>query len=103
LIAVRDGIAHLADATEATVEEVLVPYLKASEELRAALVVDVDRTVYWGRFNDLVESALKENVEQARLRVDGKLAVARNKFAQRFAEVDETTKKAMLTAIEASY
>jgi hypothetical protein len=102
LVWVRDGIAHLADATAATVDEVLVPYLKTSEELRGALI-DVDRSTYWSGFTDLVESALRENVEQARLRVDAKIAVARDEFARRFAEVDEATKKAVVTAIEASY
>jgi hypothetical protein len=102
LIWVRDGIAHLADATAASVDDVLVPYLKTSEALRGALV-DVDRAAYWGRFIDLVETALKENVEQARVRVEGKITVARDEFARRFAEVDETTRKALLTAIEASY
>ena len=101
LIWVRDGIAHLADASAATVDEVLVPYLKASEELRE--VLGVDRSGYWGAFGDLVDSALKERVEQARLRVDAALAVARGEFARRFAEVDATTKKAVLDAIEASY
>jgi len=55
LIWVRDGIAHLADASAATVDEVLVPYLKASEELRE--VLGVDRSGYWGAFGDLVDSA----------------------------------------------
>lgn len=102
LIGVRDGIVHLADASAATVEDVLVSYLKASEELRTALA-DVDRPTYWGGFTELVDSALRENVEQARLRVDGKLAVARAEFARRFTELDEATKKAVLTAIGASY
>lgn len=101
LIWVRDGIAHLADASAATVDEVLVPYLKASEELRGAL--GVDRSDYWGGFTDLVDSALKEHVEQARLRVDAALAVARAEFAKRFAEVDEPTRRSMLDTIEASY
>lgn len=102
LIWVRDGIAHLADATAANVDDVLVPYLKTSEELRSALV-DLDRQAYWGGFTYLVETALKENVEQVRVRVEAAIAVARDEFARRFAEVDEATKKAVLTAIEASY
>jgi hypothetical protein len=101
LIWVRDGIAHLADASAATVDEVLVPYLKASEELRQAL--GIDRSVYWGGFTDVVDSALREHIEQARLRVDSALAVARAEFARRFAEFDETTRKAVLNAIEAGY
>jgi len=101
LIWVRDGIVHLADASAANVDEVLVPYLKASEELRK--VLGVDRSAYWNEFDDLVDSALKEHVERAHLRVDAALAVARGEFARRFAEVDATTKKAVLDAIEASY
>ncbi len=101
LVWVRDGIAHLADASAATVDETLVPYLKASEALRGTL--GLERTVYWGGFNDLVDSALREHVKQARLRVDAALAVARGEFDRRFAEVDEATKQAVISAIEASY
>ena len=101
LILVRDGVVHLADASAASTEEVLVPYLKASEELRELL--GIDRTAYWGGFVDLVDQALKENVEQARLRVEAALAVARSEFEQRFGQVTEEARKAMLAGIEASY
>lgn len=100
LISVRDGVAHLADASAADVDEVLIPYLKASEVIREEL--GIDRSTYWGSFTDLVDSALKEYVEQARLRVDAALAVARAEFERRFAELDETT-KVVVDAIEASY
>jgi hypothetical protein len=101
LIWVRDGVVHLADASSATVDELLVPYLKASEELRK--VLGINQGVYWGRFIDLVDHALKEHVKQARLRVEAALAVARTEFERRFAEVGEDTKKAVLIAIEESY
>jgi hypothetical protein len=68
LILVRNGIAHLGEASASDADDVLVAYLKASEELRDTL--DVDRSSYWGEFLDLVDSALKENVEKARLRVE---------------------------------
>jgi hypothetical protein len=82
-------------------DDVLVPYLKASEELRTAL--DVDRAVYWGEFIDLVDSALKENVEKARLRVETALAIARQEFEKRFGELDSATREAMLRVIEGGY
>jgi hypothetical protein len=101
LIWVRDGVVHLADASAATVHEVLVPYLKASEELRE--VLGIDRGAYWNGFVDLVDEALKEHVEQARLRVEAALAVARREFERRFAKDSDGAKKAVLTAIEESY
>jgi hypothetical protein len=101
LIWVRDGVAHLADASSASVDEVLVPYLKATEELRE--VLGIDRAQYWGAFRELVGQALHEHVEQARLRVEAALAVARAEFERRFATVGEDAKKAVLTAIEESY
>jgi len=101
LIWVRDGVVHLADASAATVEEVLVPYLRASEELRDAL--GLDRSAYWGDFIDVVDSALREHVKEARLRVESALAVARAEFARRYGDLDEKTKAAMVAAIEASY
>jgi hypothetical protein len=101
LIGVRDGVVHLADASSASVDEVLVPYLKASEELRE--VLGIDKALYWDGFRDLVDQALKEHVEKARLRVEAALAVAGAEFERRFAEVGEAAKKAVLAAIEESY
>ena len=74
LVLVRNGVAHLGEATADDGDDVLVPYLKASEELRGAL--DLDREAYWGEFVELVDSALKENVEKARLRAESALAIA---------------------------
>lgn len=101
LIWVRDGVAHLADASPASVEKVLAPYLKASEELRA--VLGTDKGLYWGGFGDLVDQALKEHVQQARLRVDAALTVARAQFERRFVDLAEDAQKAVLAAIEESY
>lgn len=101
LILVRNGVAHLGEASSDEADDVLVPYLKASEELRTAL--DVDRAVYWGEFIDLVDSALKENVEKARLRVETALAIARQEFEKRFGKLDSATREAMLRVIEGGY
>lgn len=101
LILVRNGVAHLGEASESDAEDVLVPYLKASEEFRGAL--DLDRAAYWGEFIDLVDSALKEHVQKARLRVETALAVARKEFEKRFGALDEATRQAVFRAIEASH
>jgi predicted transcriptional regulator len=101
LILVRNGVAHLGEAATNDADEVLVPYLKASEELRGAL--DEDRASYWGEFLDLVDSALKENVEKARLRIQTALALARQEFEKRFGALDSTTREAMLRVIEFGY
>jgi len=101
LILVRNGVAHLGEASTSDADDVLVPYLKASEELRAEL--DVDRASYWGEFVDLVDSALKENVEKARLRVETALAIARQEFDKRFGALDDATRAAMLRVIESGY
>lgn len=101
LILVRNGVVHLGEASSSDSDDVLVPYLKASEELRAAL--DLDPAAYWGEFIDLVDSALKEHVEKARLRVETALAVARKEFERRYGELDETTRQALRRVIEASY
>ena len=101
LILVRNGVAHLGEASRDDAEEVLVPYLEATEDLRAGL--DLDRAAYWGEFVDLVNSALRENVERVRLRVETALAVARQEFERRFAALDDATREAMLRVIETSY
>jgi hypothetical protein len=58
LILVRNGIAHLGEASVSDADDVLVAYLKASEELRDTL--DVDRGSYRGEFLDLVDSAFEK-------------------------------------------
>ena len=98
LVLVRNGVAHLGEATADDGDDVLVPYLKASEELRGAL--DLDREAYWGEFVELVDSALKENVEKARLRAESALAIARQEFEKRFGALDEPTRTAMLRVVE---
>jgi hypothetical protein len=98
LILVRNGVAHLGEASSDDADGVLIAYLKASEELRAAL--EIDRNGYWGEFVDLVESALKENVQNARLRVESALANARQEFDRRFGALDDPTRQAMLRVIE---
>lgn len=101
LILVRDGVVHLADASSATVEEVLVPYLKASEDLRE--VLGIEREAYWDGFVGLVNHALKENVEQVRLRVQAALTVARTNYDERFGALDDDVRKTFVTVIEESY
>lgn len=101
LVDVRNGVAHLGEVEADDADRVLVPYLKASEALRDAL--GIDRSLYWGEFNDLVDTALKENVVKARLRVETALANARQEFERRFGELDEKTKGAMLGLIESGY
>ena len=101
LVLVRNGVAHLGEATADDGDDVLVPYLKGSEELRGAL--DLDREAYWGEFVELVDSALKENVEKARLRAESALAIARQEFEKRFGALDEPTRTAMLRVVEAGY
>lgn len=74
---------------------------KASEEFRAAL--GLDPASYWGEFVDLIDSALKENVKQARIRVETALAIARKEFERRLGALDDKTREAMLQVIEAGY
>jgi hypothetical protein len=101
LIDVRNGVAHLGEVQSEDADRVLVPYLQASEALRET--VGIDRGAYWGEFTDVVDSALKENVEKARVRVETALAIARTEFARRFDSLDDATKTAMLGLVEAGY
>src|SRR5438309_2029939 len=48
-------------------------------------------------------TALEENVEGARLRVETALAIARREFERRFGALDDPTREAMLRVIEAGY
>lgn len=101
LIRVRNGVVHLGELSATDTSDVLVAYLKASEELRDAL--DIERAEYWQGFASLVDSALKEHVTQARLRAETALAAARAEFERRFRDFDDVAREATLRAIEASY
>jgi hypothetical protein len=102
LIDVRNGVAHLGEVqSEEDADRVFVPYLRASEALRET--VGIDRGSYWGEFTDLVDSALKENVAKARVRVETALAIARTECARRFGSLDDATRQAILSVVEAGY
>lgn len=78
LIAVRNGVAHLGHASKTDASDALIPYLKASEALRASTATD--QRSYWGDFAPLVASALQANVEQTLLTVERALVIARQEF-----------------------
>lgn len=101
LVSVRNGVAHLGEVQAEDASGVLIPYLKASEALREDL--SVERDAYWEEFSDMVDSALKESVEQARIRVETALAIARKEFKKRFSELDDATKQAVLGVVVAGY
>ena len=102
LILVRNGVAHLGEASSGRRRRCAC---SVPEDFRGAprAALKLDRAAYWGEFVDLVESALKENVEKVRLRVETALAIARQEFEKRFGELDEATRQAMLRVIEAGY
>lgn len=98
LIMVRNGVVHLGEASTSAVDDILVPYLQASEELRASLI-DLDRDSYWGEFIGIVDSALGENVQRARMRVETALAIARQEFKRRFGTLEDAARETMLRVI----
>jgi hypothetical protein len=72
-------------------------WLKASEEVRAAL--DLDRVSYWGDFVGLADSTLEEHVVGSRLRAEAAIAAAKAAFARRFDPMDEATRQAVIAAL----
>jgi hypothetical protein len=95
----RNGVAHLAHARQA--DELRVPFLKASEYLRVSL--ELDRYEYWGEFVTLVDAALEESAQEAKIRAANAVAAGRVEFQNRYGHLDRDARLGVIHAIEAGY
>jgi hypothetical protein len=95
----RNGVAHLGEAKQA--DELRVPFLKASEALREELGLDRER--FWVEFGTLVDAALEESVQEAKVNPANAVAAARVTFQDRYGHFDEEAKQGAFRAIEAGY
>jgi hypothetical protein len=96
LFGVRNGAVHLGDSS--TVTSFVLPFLKASEQIREAL--GLDRNAYWGEYVPLADQTLREHVEAAELKAAAAVAAARASFVERFRDLDERARLAAITAME---
>lgn len=99
LFEARNSVAHLADPT--ATDELRVPFIRAAEHLRVAL--EIAPQDFWGTYQAVVDAALAEEVQEARMRVEGALAGARGKFERRYQHLETAARDAVLDIIETSY
>ena len=77
LFGVRNGAVHLANT--ASVDRFVLPFLRVSELLREALVLE--RGDYWGEYVNLADSTIEEHVEAADLKAKAAVGAAKERFA----------------------
>jgi hypothetical protein len=96
LFGIRNGAVHLAD--KGSIAPYVLPFLKASEEVRQALLLD--RETYWGEYVTLADQTIQEHVAAAELKVAAALAAAKALFAERFEGLEERARALAVTALE---
>jgi hypothetical protein len=96
LFGVRNGAVHLADSS--SVQPFVLPFLKASEQVREAL--ELDRASFWGDYVTLADSTLREHVVAAELKAAASVAAAKAAFSDRFGRLDEPSRLAVIAALE---
>jgi transcription elongation factor Elf1 len=96
LFGVRNGGVHVADSS--SVDPFVLPFLKASEQVREAL--DLDRNGYWGEYVKLADQTIEEHVAAAALKAEASVAAAKDAFAVRFGDLEPAAQAAAITALE---
>lgn len=96
LFCVRNGAVHLADSS--SVQPFVLPFLKASEQVREALALDRDD--YWGEYIALADSTLREHVAAAELKAAAAVGAAKAAFSERFGGLDHASRWAAIEALE---
>lgn len=100
LIGVRNGVVH-AGQVDANVD-VLVPFLRACEHLLAE-IQNGNRNAFWGDLVEIVDARLVESADTAKVTVADALAIARQRFADRYEEMDQELKSVLIKTVENSY
>lgn len=96
LFGVRNGAVHLADSS--SIQPLVLPFLKASEQLRDAL--ELDRDQYWGEYVTLADTTIREHVAAAELRATAAVGAARAAFAKRFGDLNDALRSTLIAALE---
>ena len=96
LFDVRNGAVHLADSS--SIQPFVLPFLKASEQIREALALDRDN--YWGEYITVADSTLREHVAAAELKAAAAVGAAKAAFSKRFGGLDDASRSAGIAALE---
>lgn len=100
LVDARNGAIHVGAADESEKLRMLVPYLHASRQL---LGEGGFEDGYWGEFDGVVELRVAEVTEAAVAAVKEAMIAARLRFDERYGQLGEDVRPAVLRAFEAGY
>lgn len=98
---VRNGVVHAGHLTSKAQDRILVPFITACDLLLDDM--EASRDDFWGEYVELVDTHRAESVKAAEVEAAEAITRARMAFAERFTELDEPTRKAILTAIVEGY
>jgi hypothetical protein len=79
----------------------LLPFITACDLLLENM--EASRHDFWGEYVELIDTHRAESVKAAEVEAAEAIMLARIAFAERFAELDEPTRKAILTSIVEAY
>lgn len=96
----RNGVAHAALHDHTQVNAVFTTCIRLIDALLPSLpLLHPDLDSYWGAYQGLHDKLLDQRVEQARVRLEGKLARARHDFAERYGHFTKKDRELVLAAI----
>ena len=98
---VRNGVVHAAQLSSEAQDRVLLPFVTACDLLLEDM--DASRDAFWGEYVELVDTHRAQSTKAAELEAAEAITLARMAFAERFGELDEPTRKAILASIEEGY
>ena len=98
---VRNGIVHAGHLSSDAQDRVLHPFITACDLLLDDM--EASRQDFWGEYVELIDTHRAQSVKAAEVDVAEAITLARMAFAERFAELDEPTRKAILTSIVEGY
>jgi hypothetical protein len=98
---VRNGVVHAGHLNSEAQDRVLLPFITACDLLLGDM--EASRDDFWGEYVDVVDTHRAESIKAAEVEAAEAITLARMAFAERFAELDEPTRKAILTSIVEGY
>jgi hypothetical protein len=98
---VRNGVVHAGRVQGSAAETILVPALKACDELLAAM--NVERGQFWADLTEVVDARLSESAKAAEIRATEAIASARREFDNRYAAMEPEMRKAVLKVVREGY
>jgi hypothetical protein len=101
LLDARNGSIHVGDVDDAEKTRMLIPYLRASEQLLGE--GGHDEKDYWGEYGDVVDARVAEQTEATAARVLEALTAARLRFDSKYGHLEEDIRRAVLQAITDGY